>query len=71
MPLDDGRLLVADCAALVGIQPSDWRARVSRGHAPEPDEYVKIDGALRAVWAPARIDDYMQARQARLSGERE
>ena len=63
MPLPDGRLLTEDCAALVGIQLSDWRARVSRGYAPAPDEYVKHAGALRPVWEPARVDAYLRARR--------
>jgi hypothetical protein len=64
MPLPDGRLLTEDCAALTGIQPSDWRARVSRGHAPQADEVVKHDGSLRPVWQPRTIDSYLAARKS-------
>jgi hypothetical protein len=67
MPLPDGRLLVADVAALVGIGESDWRARVSRGHAPGPDEYVKHEGAPRPVWNPEAISEYIRARRSRLA----
>lgn len=71
MPLDDGRLLVDDCAALVGIQASDWRARVSRGHAPAPVGYVKHEGSVRPVWEPDEIDGYLRARKARLNADDE
>lgn len=63
MPLPDGRLLVSDVAEMIGIGESDWRARVSRGHAPGPDEYVRHAGAIRPVWTPARIDEYLRARR--------
>lgn len=62
MPLPDGRLLTEDCAALVGIKPSDWRARVSRGYAPEADAYVKHDGSPRPVWNTESMDAYLIGR---------
>lgn len=65
MPDDQGRLFVSDIAPMVGISESDWRARVSRGHAPAADAAVRHDGALRSVWDPAAIDAYLTARRAR------
>jgi len=65
MPDDLGRLFVADIAPMVGISESDWRARVSRGHAPAADGAVRHEGALRSVWEPAAIDAYLTARRAR------
>jgi hypothetical protein len=65
MPDAQGRLTVADVAAEFGIEPSDWRARVSRGHAPKPDGYDVIDGAPRAFYLPATIEPYRRARAER------
>lgn len=65
MPDADGRLFVADVAVMVGIGESDWRARVSRGHAPACDGHVVHEGSVRSVWEPATIDAYLAARRAR------
>ncbi len=35
------RLFTRDIAAMLGIQPSDWRSRVSRKYAPRADGYEK------------------------------
>lgn len=67
MPDEQGRLFAAEIAEKVGIKPSDWRARVSRGHAPAAIDYVAADGAMRAVWDPQVIADYLEARKARLA----
>lgn len=67
MPDDKGRLFATDIAARLGIQPSDWRARVSRGHAPKPDGHAPSRGAVRAYWLPATFEAYLQSRGARLA----
>ena len=64
MPLPDGRLLTDDCAAVLGINASDWRARVSRGHAPQPDDVVLHDGARRPVWQPRTFAAYLAMRRS-------
>jgi hypothetical protein len=64
MPLPDGRLLTDDIAAVLGIKTSDWRARVSRGHAPQPDDVVLHDGARRPVWRPRTVDAYLTTRKS-------
>jgi hypothetical protein len=59
VPDDQGRLFADDVAALLGIQASDWRARVSRGHAPEADGRV-VDGVtVRPVWTRETIDNHL------------
>jgi hypothetical protein len=50
MPDEEGRLFASDIAVELGISASDWRARVSRGHAPEADDHVVHRGAVRSVW---------------------
>lgn len=64
MPLPDGRLLTDDIAAVLDIKTSDWRARVSRGHAPQPDDTVVHEGARRPVWNPRTFDAYLAVRKA-------
>jgi hypothetical protein len=59
MPDTEGRLFAADVAAELGITASDWRARVSRGHAPASDSYVVHDGRARAVWKRETIDQHL------------
>jgi hypothetical protein len=68
MPDNQGRLFAEDVAAQVGITVSDWRARVSRGHAPKVTDRVLHDGAVRSVWDPQEIADYLEARKQRLGG---
>jgi hypothetical protein len=58
MPDDRGRLFVTDVAEQLDIAESDWRARVSRGHAPRPDHVVVIDGLARPVWEPRTIAEW-------------
>lgn len=65
MPDDLGRLFVSDIAPMVGISESDWRARVSRGHAPACDGHVLHEGAVRSVWESESVDAYLAARRAR------
>lgn len=65
MPDAKGRLYADDVAADLDIDPATWRAYVSRGQAPDPDDRV-IDGArFRPVWNPATIDEYKGTRGAR------
>lgn len=66
MPDDKGRLFVADIAKRFGITESDWRARVSRGHAPG-GELIVHGGKIRVVWSPATIDQYAERRAERLN----
>lgn len=65
MPDAKGRLFHADVAAEFGITASDWRARVSRGHAPAPDGYAVVGGRALAVYEPDTIERYRAARAAR------
>jgi hypothetical protein len=51
MPDDAGRLFAVDIAERLGITASDWRARVSRDHAPKPDDHVMFGGVTHAVWS--------------------
>lgn len=55
MPDPSGRLFASDVADMLGIKASDWRARVSRGHAPEADDHVVHAGAVRSVWNPETV----------------
>lgn len=64
MPDDRGRLYIADIAAELNIAESDWRARVSRGHAPDPDDVVAAGGVARPVWDRETIEGW-RARPAR------
>lgn len=64
MPLPDGRLLTDDIAVVLGIKASDWRARVSRGHAPQPDGTVVHEGSRRPVWRARTFDAYLAGRQS-------
>lgn len=64
MPDDKGRLFAADIAEMLDIQPSDWRARVSRGHAPAADDYVmvpvgRVGKVSRAVWNVDTIEAHI------------
>lgn len=68
MPDDQGRLFADDVAAQAGITSSDFRARVSRGHAPAAIDHVVHRGAVRSVWDPQTIAEYLAARQIRLAG---
>jgi len=67
MPDDKGRLFASDIAEQLGIQPSDWRARVSRGHAPGPIDHAVHGGAVRAVWDPETFSEYLRKRDERLA----
>lgn len=68
MPDEQGRLFAAECAEQVGIRPSDWRARASRGYAPAAVDHVAIPGGgMRAVWDPQQFAEYLTARQQRLA----
>jgi hypothetical protein len=71
MPDAQGRLFVSDIAKLIGIAKSDWRARVSRGHAPASVGYVEVHGVSRAVWDPEVIAAYAEARDKRLAARDE
>lgn len=64
MPDEQGRLFAADIADELGIKASDWRARVSRGHAPKADDYVVDGGRARSVWNRETIANHL-ARPAR------
>jgi hypothetical protein len=64
MPDEQGRLFVEDISIELGIKASDWRARVSRGHAPVADGYVVINGRARPVWNRETLDKHL-ARPAR------
>lgn len=68
VPDERGRLYADDIAARIGIEASDWRARVSRGYAPAPNGYVNTDGVVRAVWEPTEIEAYIAKRSVRLAG---
>lgn len=59
MPDDQGRLFATDVAAELGIQASDWRARVSRGYAPAADAYVVTGGRALSVWDRKTIDQHI------------
>jgi hypothetical protein len=59
MPDNKGRLFAADVAERLGISASDWRARVSRGHAPGADDFVVLKGVARSVWDATTIDAYL------------
>lgn len=65
MPDQQGRLFAEDIAVKLGITVSDWRARVSRGHAPKVTERVLEGGAVRSVWDRQVIADYLEARSIR------
>lgn len=65
MPDADGRLFAADIAKQMDITASDWRARVSRGHAPGCVGHTVHNGAVRSVWDPQVIADYLAARTGR------
>lgn len=67
--MTDGPLTYGAVAAEFGLTESDWRARVSRGHAPEPDRYERIDGAMRAVYDPETIAAYRAVRVRRTTKE--
>jgi hypothetical protein len=60
MPDDRGRLFVTDIAEQLKIAESDWRARVSRGHAPQPDDVAIDRGAARPVWEPRTISEWRE-----------
>lgn len=64
MPDGQGRLYAGEIAEQAGISPSDFRARVSRGHAPAAAGYVKG----RAVWDPQVVAEYLERRKVRLAG---
>lgn len=59
VPDDKGRLFASDIAEMLDIQPSDWRARVSRGHAPAADDIVVVGGVARSVWTVDTIEAHM------------
>jgi predicted GIY-YIG superfamily endonuclease len=67
VPDTEGRLFAHEIAARAGITKSDWRARVSRHHAPSAIGYVQVRGAIRAVWDPEQIAEYLAARRERLA----
>lgn len=67
MPDEQGRLFAEDIAVQVGITVSDWRARVSRGYAPKVADRVMHGGAVRSVWDPKVIAEYLERRRARLA----
>ncbi len=66
MPTDEDRLTAREIAEHLGIRASDWRARVSRGHAPKPTGHAAIDGAMRAYWSREVFDAYLAARAERM-----
>ncbi len=63
---DADRLTAREIADRLGIQPSDWRARVSREYAPQATGYATIDGAMRAYWSREVFDAYLAARAERM-----
>jgi hypothetical protein len=67
MPDEQGRMFGREIAARMGIKPSDWRARVSRGHAPKPDGRVIIKNVSHSFWLASTIDRYLAARARRSS----
>ena len=67
MPDDEGRLFADEVAEQAGMTASDFRARVSRGHAPAAVGHVVHRGAVRSVWDPTAIAEYLEARRRRLT----
>jgi predicted DNA-binding transcriptional regulator AlpA len=59
MPDAQGRLFADEIAARLGIAASDWRARVSRGHAPKPAGWVVIGGRARSCWDGEAVEEYI------------
>lgn len=55
MPDEKGRLFASDVAGELDINASDWRARVSRGYAPAPDDVVQDGRMMRPVWTRETI----------------
>lgn len=53
------RLTVPQIAAMVGIQPSTFRAYVARGKAPKPDGRY---GRQSPYWFPSTIAGWMDER---------
>jgi hypothetical protein len=68
---DDGEWLdVAACAARRGVQPGTWRAYVSRGQAPAPDDPDDADPTRpvnhrRPRWRPETLDNFAWPGQGR------
>jgi hypothetical protein len=68
---DDGEWLdVAACAARRGVQPGTWRAYVSRGQAPQPDDPDDDDPTRpanhrRPRWRPETLDNFAWPGQGR------
>jgi hypothetical protein len=54
-------------AKAAGMRPSDFRARVSRGHAPAPDfrDEDTPPARRRPLWKPETAAAYLKAREAR------
>lgn len=53
------RLMAAEVADYLGVEPSTWRAYVSRGQAPE------ADGPAGADWLVSTIDQFVATRPGR------
>ena len=66
MPDAQGRPFARDIAERIGIPVSDFRARVSRGHAPAPVDRIEAGGVLHAVWDPAVAEVYVRTREVRI-----
>jgi hypothetical protein len=66
MPDAQGRQFARDIAERIGITVSDWRARVSRKHAPAPVDRVEFGGVLHCVWDPQAVELYATRREFRL-----
>jgi hypothetical protein len=60
---------VEACAARRGIKPGTWRAYVSRGQAPAPDDPDDADGRppghRRPLWRPETLDNFAWPGQGR------
>lgn len=52
-------MLTDEIATRLGIAASDWRARVSRGHAPKPAGWTVDKGRARSYWDSAAIEEYI------------
>jgi hypothetical protein len=62
-PQDDPLLGVVDAAHHAGTRPATWRAYVSRGQAPPPDQvHTTPGGRRRPLWRTSTVSAWLTAR---------
>jgi hypothetical protein len=62
---DDATLTSAEAARLAGYTPGDFRSRVSKGTAPQPDSPDQPDvppGRRRDLWKPSTIQLWLDVK---------